>query len=104
MILMEIRELISKMAFVFCLAGLAPWRPKKNKIINASIILIFNFDVFDKNEMEILRESLVIYTYYKTRSSAASVCLHAINSKTTARIFMRFSPIDRVIFPGNSGI
>ena len=49
-----------------------------------------------------------IYTYYKTKSSAASVCLSvcllAINSKTTAQIFMGFSPIDRVILPKNSGI
>ena len=41
---------------------------------------------------------LTIYTCYKTKFSAASVCLsvclQAINSKTTARIFMRFSPID----------
>ena len=40
----------------------------------------------------------IIYTYYKTKSSAASlslsvclsVCLSAINSKTTERIFMSF--------------
>ena len=32
-----------------------------------------------------------------------SVCLQAINSKTTERIFMRFSPIDRVILPENTG-
>ena len=33
-----------------------------------------------------------------------SVCPLAINSKTTARIFIRFSPIDRVILPENTGI
>ena len=32
------------------------------------------------------------------------VCLSAINSKTTEQIFMRFSPIDRVILPENTGI
>ena len=30
--------------------------------------------------------------------------LSAINSKTTERIIMRFSPIDRVILPENTGI
>ena len=47
---------------------------------------------------------IYIYTYYKTKSSAASVCLHAKNAKTTALIFMGFSPIDRVILPENSDI
>ena len=42
--------------------------------------------------------------YYKTKSSAASVCLSAINSKTTERIFTRFSPIDRAILPENTAI
>ena len=50
----------------------------------------------------------IIYTYYKTKSSAASVCLsvclRAKNSKPTTRIFMGFQPIDRVIHPENSGI
>ena len=32
-----------------------------------------------------------------------SVCLLTINSKTTARIFIRFSPIDRVILQKNTG-
>ena len=50
------------------------------------------------------RKYLSIYTYYKTKSSAPSVCLWAINLKTTERIFMRFSPIDRVILPENTGI
>ena len=47
---------------------------------------------------------MIIYTYYKTKSSAASVCLLTKNSKTTARIFLRFSPIDRVILPENTVI
>ena len=33
-----------------------------------------------------------------------SVCLLTKNSKTRERIFMRFSPIDRVILPENTGI
>ena len=48
--------------------------------------------------------NIYIYTYYKTNFSAASVCLLTKNSKTITRIFMRFSPIDRVIIPENTGI
>ena len=38
-----------------------------------------------------------ITTYYKTKSPAASVCLLALNSKSTGRIFIQFSTTGRVI-------
>jgi hypothetical protein len=61
----------------------------------------------DLDKRKIL-QYILIFTYYKTKSSPASVCLSAcllaMNSKNTARIFMRFSPVDRVIIPENSSI
>ena len=61
-----------------------------------------------KKGKKVILHNLSIYKYYKTKSSAASVCLFVClltkTSKTTQQIFMRFSPIDRVILPENTGI
>ena len=45
-----------------------------------------------------------IHIIKQSPSPHLSVCLLTKNSKTTERIFMPFSPKDRVILPENTGI
>ena len=72
------------------------------------VMIVDTLKEMEKGVMAMISLQEYIYTYYKTKSSAASVCLsvclRAKNSKTTARIFMGFSPIDRAILPENSDI
>ena len=51
-----------------------------------------------------IRSQQSIHIIKQSPPPRLSVCLSAINSTTTERIFMRFSPIDRVILPENTGI
>ena len=51
-----------------------------------------------------LQYVLSIHMIKQSPPPRLSVCLLTKNSKTTERISMRFSPIDRVILPENTGI
>ena len=58
--------------------------------------------------IHIIKQSVVTYLSIhiikQSPPPRLSVCLLTKNSNTTERIFMRFSPIDRVILPENTGI
>ena len=92
-------------------------RPKQNKRKLLTCLLYLACILHVKQEIQGLSPSpgtftvmfiLSIYLYILynkvLRRVCLSVCLRAINSKTTEWIFMRFLPIDRVILPEHSGI
>ena len=64
------------------------------------LYIIHNFN----NKPMCTWEETFIHIIKQSPPPRLSVCLHAKNSKTTAQIFMGFSPIDRVILPETSGI
>jgi hypothetical protein len=69
-------------------------------------ILIYFYDTTHKLNTKI--SEIYIYKAKSLRhvclSVCLSVCLNALNSKSTERIFMRFSPMDRVIREEGLGV
>ena len=86
----------------------AIWYMALESLVNWARLFFLNSIEYSHNYIKIMSNGISIHIIKQSPpprlSVCLSVCLLAINSKTTARIFMGFSLIDRVIHPENSGI